>query len=308
MKEKYKKIISIAIIILLLPYVLTVFIKGEGAIPVYSNIVEEEVYVEVADEIIQITWEEYLVGILAREIPEEYSLEAMKAQAVIIRTRLETERAGDSDYIFQETYYTGENIQTKWGNQSSVEIYSQLVEAVEETWGEVLMYQDTYAKVPYHMLNTGMTRNGSDVFGTEEYAYLQSVSCPLDIEAEQEITMFTISYEEIQEVFELNLDTPLLYEEIEILSTDEAGYVLSISVQGNVINGETFRTELALKSSAFSFQEDEGDLKITTEGIGHGLGMSQNTAHYMGLEGKTYEEILAYFYAGTELAENEIKK
>lgn len=303
MKEKQKKIISIVTIIFLLPYVLTVFIKGEGAIPSYSSMISEEVYVSVSDEVIHVSWDEYLIGIVAKEIPEEYSLEAIKAQTIIVRTRLEEERQGSVDYIFEDSYYTIEQIQTKWGSNHSIEVYNQLVEAVEDTSDMVLMYNQQLVKAPYHMLNTGMTRNGNEVFQSEEYSYLLSVSCPLDIEADQEITMFSITYEEIVALLELEVENTLVFEDIQITSIDEAGYVLSVAIQDNVISGEIFRTALALKSSAFSFQSEEDGIRITTQGTGHGLGLSQNTAHYMGLEGKSYEEILSYFYPGTELVE-----
>lgn len=44
-------------------------------------------------------------------------------------------------------------------------------------------------------------------------------------------------------------------------------------------------------------------MRVTTKGIGHGLGMSQNTANEMAKEGKQYDEILQYFYEGTEMKE-----
>ena len=58
-------------------------------------------------------------------------------------------------------------------------------------------------------------------------------------------------------------------------------------------------------SSDFSLQEQEGKLRITTTGNGHGMGMSQWTANEMAKEGSSYEEILQFFFAGTELREGE---
>ena len=50
-------------------------------------------------------------------------------------------------------------------------------------------------------------------------------------------------------------------------------------------------------------QKYEGTLRITTRGVGHGLGMSQYTAGKMAEEGSTFEEILIYFFPGTALQE-----
>lgn len=307
MREKNKKIVSVIIIIVLLPYILTVFIKGESSFVVNSSSINQQVTVLVDETEISITWEEYLIGILAREIPEDYSLEAMKAQAIIIRTRLALESASEQNYIFQDEYYTTESIQSKWGDRS-VEMYTNLVEAIDKTDGMTLTYQGELISTPYHRLNTGMTRNGNEVFDSDEYSYLITISCPLDLEAEEEIAIQTVSYEELEELVEaelgIRMETELIYDDISITSLDEARYVLSVEIQGNEMSGEAFRSMLDLKSSSFSFQEEDGKLKITTEGVGHGLGLSQNTAHYMGLEGKTYEEIIAYFYSGTEIVKN----
>ncbi len=301
MSEYSKKVISIAIIIILLPYIITVFIRGEGVFPVSSSFVNTQVYVEQNGVEVLITWEEYLIGILAKEIPVEYSFEAMKAQAIIIRTRLAVESDGDDDYVFQDDFYSTEDIQQKWGN-NSLEMYNQLVEVIEETEGVTLQYYGELASTPYHQLNTGMTRDGGEVLDSEDYGYLVSVSCPLDLQAEEEITVSVISYEEVIEQLGLeSISESLVFSDFEISERDIAGYVLEVSIQGNIISGELFRTELGLKSSAFSFQDADGELQITTEGSGHGLGLSQNTAHYMGLEGKSFEEIIAYFYPGTEI-------
>lgn len=304
MKERNKRVLSTIIIVILLPYILTVFIKGEGVFVVQTSLTNRQVEVEVNGVIMNVTWEEYLIGLLAKEIPEVYSLEAMKAQAIIIRTRLAVESGGNEDYIYHDDFYSTEEIQLKWGNDS-VTIYNQLIEAVEETNDMVLKYEGELASTPYHILNTGTTRNGNEVLASDEYPYLVSVSCPLDITAEEEITMTTIAYGELtqilEEEMEIILEEELVFDDIQVNNRDEAGYVLNVEIQENVISGELFRTTLGLKSSAFSLQEVEGELKITTEGVGHGLGLSQNTAHYMGLEGKTYQEILVYFYSGTEL-------
>ncbi|MFI3173319.1 MAG: SpoIID/LytB domain-containing protein [Eubacteriales bacterium] len=305
MKEKDKKIVSIIIIILLLPYVLTVLIKGEDALPMQVTIEEEMVNVRIDGRTDSVFYDTFLIGILAKEIPQEFSLEAMKAQAIIIRTRLELERleSGEQEeYIFEESFYTTEDIQRKWSNAESLEIYSQLKEAVEETSAETLVYDGELAKTPYHLLSTGMTRDGNEVFLSEEYPYLVAVSCPLDIEADKEVAIQTVTYEELIEALGLTLEHDLTFDEINVLEIDNSNYVLSVEVQGNIINGEVFRDALYLKSSAFSFQaNDENSIQITTQGVGHGLGLSQNTAHYMGLEGKSYVEILKYFYVGCEI-------
>ena len=95
------------------------------------------------------------------------------------------------------------------------------------------------------------------------------------------------------------------FEEFEILSYDSAGYVKELRIGKTICTGDQFRDALGLASSDFSLQEQEGKLRITTTGNGHGMGMSQWTANEMAKEGSSYEEILQFFFAGTELREGE---
>ncbi len=301
MDNKRKKYIAIICIILLLPYVLTVFIGGEDVFVKDEDVVYVNVVID--GEICSVLWNEFLMGIVAKEIPTEYSLEAIKAQMVIVRTRLLLESSGAKDYIYEDSFYDWEDMQWKWGNQDALEVYNLLLEAASDTEDMVIYYEGELAITPYHLLNNGMTRNGNEVL-LGDYPYLVSKGCPLDVEADKEITMLTISCDELAILLEVELGLAienLTYEDIEIISRDEADYVLEISISGNRIDGETFRSVLGLKSSSFSFQEKEDGLQITTQGVGHGLGLSQNTAHFMGLEGKFYEEILQYFYSGTTI-------
>ena len=69
------------------------------------------------------------------------------------------------------------------------------------------------------------------------------------------------------------------------------------------IKGEEFRSTYHLISSSFELEDFDGNTKVTTRGIGHGLGMSQYTAEKMAEDGKTYQEILNYFFEGTSFGE-----
>ena len=78
---------------------------------------------------------------------------------------------------------------------------------------------------------------------------------------------------------------------------------MDFKIGESVCTGDQFRDALSLPYSAFSLKDSEGKLKITTTGKGHGLGMSQWTANELAKEGKTYEEILQYFFEGTNLTD-----
>lgn len=173
----------------------------------------------------------------------------------------------------------------------------------------MLFYGETYAWTPFHKSSNGMTRNAQEVFGTEEYPYLTARECPLDKEAEEEIQVVSFPYREVQEkcrsflvaVTEDEAKMTYRFEDFEIVSVDTAGYVKEFRIGKTICSGDEFRDAMSLASSAFSIQDKDDCLQITTEGVGHGLGMSQWTAQAMAKEGKGYEEILQYFFEGTEL-------
>ena len=89
----------------------------------------------------------------------------------------------------------------------------------------------------------------------------------------------------------------------EVTETDTAGYVLNVRVGEENISGEEFRSNHNLASGCFTLQRYNGQIRITTRGEGHGLGMSQYSADRMAKDGETYDTILQYFYEGTELKE-----
>lgn len=71
---------------------------------------------------------------------------------------------------------------------------------------------------------------------------------------------------------------------------------MEIQIGNQVFQGEQVREILKLPSSCFTIQKIEEQVRFLCKGVGHGLGMSQYTAHQMALEGKNYKEILGYFF------------
>lgn len=286
MLQRMKRMGSYLIIIVLLPYIITVFLNGP-AVTTSANVDEGVIMVENEGKETEMSIEEYCIGRLAKEIPASYEKEALKAQAVLVRTTvygqiLET----GSNTVLPDEFWTTEEMRQEWGAGKYSGNYEKLKSAWEETDGQVLMYGDKPANVPYCRLTNGSTRDGAEVLGGEDYPYLKIRECPLDIEAKEQ--MQTIILDEM---------------DVQVTATDTAGYVLSVQAGEETVNGEEFRKTYGLASSCFTLQNYDGKLRITTRGVGHGLGMSQYTANRMAEDGDTFDEILAYFFDGTELKE-----
>lgn len=323
-EQKFKTLAAFLVILILLPYIISVFVNGvniaaeDGGGAFYVRVRVPDT--EEADGIAEVDWTEYLAGILARDVPEDTAPEAMKAQAVVIRTQIYRELEQSQDKILTETWLSRAQLQKQWGQGEFQANYQKYTDAVEQTDDTVLVYGESYAWTPFHQSSIGKTRSAAEVMGTEEYPYIAVRECPLDKEADEEIQVFTFTCRQIQELCREFLvaaadgeqaEKGYSFEDFEILSADSAGYVKELRIGETVCTGDLFRDALSLPSSAFSFaegdsREEEGAgqetmIKITTTGKGHGLGMSLWTAEQMAEKGKTCEEILAFFYEGTQL-------
>ena len=236
--------------------------------------------------------------------------EAMKAQAVLIRTNIYRELSGGEDKTLDSGYLTREEMEEKWGAAEAQKQYERCIRAVEETDNIVLWYQDAYPWLPFHQSSSGMTRSAEEVLNSQEYPYLAVKECPLDKEADDESGMFSFSYDEIQECCreflvaaagEEEARKGYSFEDFEIRSRDSAGYVQELRIGTTVCTGDQFRDALSLPSSDFSLSAGDNKLIVTTTGRGHGMGMSLWTANEMAKEGKSYEEILSFFFEGATL-------
>ena len=284
-RNKIKLFFAFLIILFLLPYIISVFINGKNAVQGADS---DNASV-------------YLAGILAGETDGGYEIEALKAQAVVLRTELyrtEKEKQTILDKCLTQT-----QMKKKWGTKYE-ENLKKCQQAAQETKGIVLWYH-----APFHQSSNGKTRDVQEVLGNADYPYITAKECPLDKAAEDEIQVHLIEYKEIQKRCreflvaeeQKKAENGYGYEDFEIQEWDSSGYVRKMRIGETICTGDQFRDALKLPSSSFSFYESPHGLKIATVGKGHGFGMSQWTAQEMAKDGKNYEEILQYFYEGTEL-------
>lgn len=317
-QQTFQSVVSFVLILFLLPYVVTVLMHGSG-IQVSGGELNSAVNVRVTQEdgseqTIAVPWEEFFLGALAREIPENSELEFVKAQAVLLRTNVYRTLENADNPVLDELFLSKAELEKKCMNLSDSAYYSKLKQAMTETGQEVLFFGETYATVPFHQSSNGATRNYKEVTGQEGCPYVVVRECPLDKEAEEEKQVYTFKYKDVQKKCQSLLvaveknDAEKLYQfsDFEIISYDSAGYVAEVRIGETILSGDQFRDALSLASSSFSLEDADGQLKVVTMGKGHGLGMSQWTANEMAKEGKTYIEILRYFYEGTNLTKKTV--
>ena len=297
MRGKLKKIGCYILVIILLPYIVTVFLNGPMIVS-KANVEEMKVKVQnESSEVTSVSLKDYGIGILAREIPASHEIEMLKAQAIMVRTKLyKSMQENGRDVVFSEEFWTQSEMQEAWEGLDFYKYYNKLESAWQATESQVLMYEEKLIYTPFFSLSNGSTRDGEELLG-KNYPYLKIKECPLDIEETEQLQTITL---------DAKLHAKNQKEDgigIEVISLDSAGYVLKVRVGEEEINGEEFRKNYNLASSCFSVQEYEGKIRITTRGVGHGIGLSQNTGNKMAENGATAKEILEYFYEGAAIRE-----
>lgn len=311
MKEKLKNLAAVAVVILLLPYVLTLFISGRDESLVTAPKVRDQTRNEGRTESQAgehggtdgIDMEDRVMHIVAKQIPMTYEDEAIKTQAVIARTEVYKEIGEGKD---PSASAGTDDLEKLWGFENFTENYDRLKTLVQSTAGQVAIWQGGLIEASFHAVSAGKTRSAAEALGSDQFPYLASVECPKDLESKQFLEIRTYRPDEIldrmrEKYPQMEVTEDDLLSQIQIAGTDSAEYVSQLQIGNVTMSGEEFRTLFDLNSSCLSFGMTGDEIRITTKGLGHGLGVSQYQANELAKEGKGYQEILAYFYPGIEV-------
>ncbi|MDE7445553.1 MAG: SpoIID/LytB domain-containing protein [Lachnospiraceae bacterium] len=250
----------------------------------------------------------YVADRLARSIDNEFELEALKAQAVLIRSGL---LFSGMESGMQENIRSINVEDEEYGSVPGTE---RIYEAVSETKGVYLTYENLPVNGSYFAVSNGTTRSGEELCLTE-YPYLKSVSCNRDFLSSDYASSALYEEKEFERIWNQTLAFQITEEEIlenEKVSIekgiddmhiyrDSAGYVLYLEKEGKYVSGEQFREAFSISSSSLHLSKNETKVIITAEGVGHGLGMSQFAANEMAKEGEDYIKILEYFFQGVAM-------
>ena len=244
--------------------------------------------------------EEYVIGVVAAEMPAAFHSEALKAQAVVARTYA-MKKASKGITLVNSTshqvYNSVEQMKAKWGASYS-KYYNKIKNAVNDTKGKVLKYNGEYIEALYFSMSNGKTELPTYVWSTN-YPYLQVVSSSWDENISASKYTVTMSYKELSNKLGVTVNEN---SEIKVLSRTTGDRVNEISIMGKTFSGVKVRSLLGLRSADFEITKTSSGVSITTKGFGHGVGMSQYGALGMALEGYTYEEILSHYYKDTKIS------
>lgn len=280
-------------------------------IPAADKPAPERIRVLHAGEVYDVDMQEYLIGVVAAEMPADFEYDALKAQAVAARTYAlycsGSGRHSDAevctDFSCCQAWKSREDMQDDWGGAFD-ENYEKIRSAVHETQGEYLCYGGQAVFAAFHSSSAGATEDCGAIWSA--LPYLVSVSSP---ETEETVPGFVSRIEQSP----LDFRDTLLYAHPEAdFSGSEDGWIgeiirdgsgrVACAVLGGVeFSGTELRELFSLRSTAFTLEHSGGGFVFTVTGFGHGVGMSQYGANVMASQGADYREILSHYYPGTVL-------
>lgn len=332
MKKIFLFLLVMAVVPIFLIFVASLFSDkvrlNQGGYSVESRPLGKEVLIETNGLYKSMDVEEYVLGVLPGTISADYDMEALKVQAILIRTNVlkemqENNTSDAADLSYQ--YLTVEDRITLFGDKNYEKYESRFERAVVDTAGKVIKQENSLILALYHEVSIGKTVSAEEVLG-ENISYLQSVDSSLDVEAKNYMNLVVYSWEELGNIISASVqdaegqtagaeqtgqqdgteiaETPAEQKiQVAIEESTENGFVKRLSVNGVSYTGEEAMQIFSLASMNFYVEQIEGGVRFVCLGKGNCLGVSQYGANRMALDGKKVEEIIKYYYKDVSLTD-----
>ena len=265
------------------------------------------------NEIEEVKIDDYLCNVVSAEMPADYELEALKAQAIVARTytiyKVQNKKHENADICDDSTccqaWVSKENRLERWEETKREENWNKIQQCVNETKGKIITYNNQPINAFFHANSGGTTELPVNVWGGSGLPYLQVVqtvgeegytqySSEVDLTQEELINKLKTKYEDIQ--IDFNND-----EDVKIIEHTDSNRVKTVKFGNHELSGVETRTLLGLKSTNFEIKKENNQIKFLVKGYGHGVGMSQTGANTMAKQGNNCEEIIKHFYVGIEI-------
>lgn len=278
-----------------------------------------KVYVHEINQIVAMNLEDYVKGVVAAEMPAEFELEALKAQAVAARTYAVKHIAlfggtGSSEYPGadvttdhndSQAWHNETILRNKWG-QNYAKYWSKVSRAASETRGLIITYKGEPINAVFHSTSGEKTASAQEVWGFD-YPYLQSVACSWDQKSPRYQDTKEITLAELEA--RLGADAGILAAAQSggsasiagIIDYTGSGRVNKIRIGTKTLSGLEVRQKLELRSTNFSVAPAGDKLIFKTFGYGHGVGLCQYGANGQAKDNRDFRQILTYYYTGTAI-------
>lgn len=273
--------------------------------------------------VMNLALDDYLIGVVAAEMPASFHPSALAAQAIAARTyTLKRIKAGQplitgdstghpnadlcTDPTHCQAWKSREEMLRDWGVVNFPSYYRRIAAAVRSTSGIVITYQGELIDPVYHSTCGGATENSEDVW-FYKIPYLRSVPCNYCSFSPHFREEIFISWRELEEQLGAGLALPVAAaypHRVSFLQVEKrtaTGRLKSLRVGDHSFLASEFRQRLGLPSTRLQWRETREGVVFVTRGYGHGVGMCQYGAQGMALQGKSPQEILQYYYRGVQV-------
>lgn len=332
-----KKLIIYVVAIILISFSIPFFFTNVKSQEVVSNYVEQNSNIEnnnivasnyeyskyntikllhnATGKIEEIKLDEYLIGVVSAEMPADFEVEALKAQAVVARTYTiytiihNNQKHGEADICDNsnccQAWISKEKRFERWEEDKRQSNWDKITNAVNTTAGKIITYDGEPINAFFHSNSGGTTEMPINVWGGSGYPYLQVVETSGEENYSQYSSEAEFSKDEIiNKIYEKHNEISIDWNQekpIEILEYTDSGRVKTIRF-GNVnLSGVETRSIFSLRSSNFEVELNNEKVKFKVKGYGHGVGMSQTGSDSLAKQGKNFEEIIKHFYQNVEI-------
>ena len=255
------------------------------------------------DKLVNLSLEDYVLGVVACEMPASFDIEALKALSVSARTFALYKLTTNKNYKLSTTtkdqcYISVEKMKKNWKNNFERN-YQKIKKAVNETENQYMTYKDKIIISFYFSISNGYTENCENVF-SQKLDYLKSVDSSWDSEYGYKEKTIKIKVKDF--LNKLNIKSNKI-ESIKI-EKNKTNRISTIKINNISFKGTNFRKLLSLRSTDLEIKYDNDYVYIKSLGYGHGVGMSEYGANAMAKKGYKYDEILKYYYTGIKIMNN----
>lgn len=276
------------------------------------------VYIPDLGKVVEMNLDDYIKGVVAAEMPAEFDIEALKAQAVAARTYAVKNMISfggpgvpeypgadvSADFKQGQAWLSEVQLKAKWGPFNYERYWAKVSRAVDETHGEIVIFGGEPINAVFHSTSGERTASAREVWGYD-YPYLQSVECKWDQKSPRYSDSKEIPLAELEQRLGPEAGVMTAAQSgngavAGIIDLTASGRVDKVRIGTKVFNGRDLREKLELRSANFIIEQKADKLVFKTTGYGHGVGLCQYGANGMAGEGKDYRKILTYYYTGVD--------
>ena len=228
-------------------------------------------------EVEQVNIDDYLCNVVSAEMPADYEIEALKAQAVVARTytiyKINNKKHENADICDDSTccqaWVDKETRFSRWEENKRESNWEKIQKCVQETQGQIITYQNQPINAFFHANSGGKTELPVNVWGGTGLPYLQVVETAGEegykqYESEVELTQDELIEKLKTKYSDISIDFSN-QEDLKILEYTDSGRVQTVKFGNHEISGVETRTLLGLKSTNFEISKENDKIKFTVK-------------------------------------------